>query len=255
MNEELVSVVVPVYNAARFISDTVLSVKSQTYTNWEIILVDDGSTDNSVEVMNNLAAEINKGTDRVHVITAPNKLKAAGSRNLGVKNANGRYIAFLDADDLWFSDKLEKQLALMTEKDCAFSFTGYEFADEDGIGVQKIVRVPEKITYNQAVKNTTIFTSTVIFDLNKLSKEDIEMPDVGSEDSATWWKVLKKVPYAYGLNEALTLYRRGDSSLSSNKLVCLKRTWKLYRDVEHFSFIKSAYCFICYMIHATIRRL
>lgn len=255
MSEELVSVVVPVYNAAKFISDTVLSVKSQTYTNWELILVDDGSTDDSLEVMQNIADEVNKDTGKIHVIESGGNLKAAKARNLGVKNANGRYIAFLDADDLWFSDKLEKQLALMKEKDCAFSFTGYEFADQDGIGVQKIVRVPEKISYKQAVKNTTIFTSTVIFDLAKLTKEDIEMPDVESEDSATWWKVLKIVPYAYGLNEALTLYRRAGESLSSNKIVCLKRTWRLYRNVEHFSLIKSIYCFIWYMIHATIRRL
>lgn len=255
MSEELVSIVVPVYNAAKFISDMVLSVKSQTYTNWELILVDDGSTDDSLRIMKEMAQEINKDTGKIHVIESNCKLRAAGARNLGVKEAHGRYIAFLDADDLWFSDKLEKQLALMEEKDCAFSFTGYEFADEDGIGVQKIVRVPEKINYNKAVKNTTIFTSTVIFDLDKLTKEDIEMPDVESEDSATWWKVLKKVPYAYGLNEALTLYRRGGSSLSSNKFVCIRRTWRLYRNVEHFSLIKSVYCFICYIIHATIRRL
>lgn len=255
MNEELVSVVIPVYNAAKFITDTVLSIKSQTYKNWEIILVDDGSTDDSLKVMNELAAEINKDSEKIRVISSQEKLKAALARNLGVKAAGGRYLAFLDADDLWFSDKLEKQLALMKEKDCAFSFTGYEFADEDGVGVAKIVRVPEKINYNKAIKNTTIFTSTVIFDLSKLSKEDIEMPNVESEDTATWWKVLKKVPYAYGLNEALTLYRRGGDSLSSNKLVCLRRTWRLYRNVEHFSLIKSAYCFIWYVIHATVRRM
>lgn len=254
MNEDLVSVVVPVYNAAKYITDTILSVKSQTYKNWELILVDDGSTDDSLKIMNDLAKEIGE-TERIHVISSPGKLKAAGARNLGVKNAGGRYIAFLDADDLWFSDKLEKQLELMAEKDCAFSFTGYEFADEDGIGVKKIVRVPEKINYNKAIKNTTIFTSTVIFDLKKLTKEDIEMPMVESEDSATWWKVLKIVPYAYGLNEALTLYRRPVDSLSSNKIVCLRRTWRLYRNVEHFSLIKSAYCFMWYLIHATIRRL
>ena len=254
MSEDLVSVVVPVYNAAKFIADTVLSVKSQTYKNWELILVDDGSSDDSLDLMRKLAEEVGD-IGKIHIVESPGNMKAARARNLGVSHANGRYIAFLDADDLWFSDKLEKQIALMNEKDCAFSFTGYEFADEDGIGVQKIVRVPEKINYNKAIKNTTIFTSTVIFDLTKLTKEDIKMPEVESEDSATWWKVLKIVPYAYGLNEALTLYRRASDSLSSNKLICLRRTWRLYRNVEHFSLIKSAYCFMWYLIHATIRRL
>lgn len=255
MNDGMVSVVVPVYNAAKYITDTVLSVKSQTYTDWELILVDDGSNDNSLEIMRALSNELNVDREKIHIIETEGNLKAAGARNLGVKNASGRYIAFLDADDLWFSDKLEKQLALMKENDCAFSFTGYEFADQDGVGVQKIVRVPDKISYGQAVKNTTIFTSTVMFDLKKLTKEDVEMPDVESEDTATWWKVLKIVPFAYGLNEALTLYRRAGESLSSNKLVCLRRTWRLYRRVEKFSLIKSVYCFICYGIHATIRRL
>ncbi|MBR4169491.1 MAG: glycosyltransferase family 2 protein [Lachnospiraceae bacterium] len=254
MNEK-VSIVIPVYNASKFISDTILSVKSQTYTNWELILVDDGSTDDGLSIMKELAAELNAEKERVFILELGGNQKAARARNAGVQKAEGRYLAFLDADDLWDPEKLAKQVAMMQELDCAFSFTGYEFADEDGIGVQKIVHVPEKINYRKAVKNTTIFTSTVMFDLEKLDKTDIEMPLVPSEDTATWWKVLKKIPYAYGLDEDLTLYRRGGTTLSSNKLEAVKRTWNLYRNVEHFGLVRSAYCFCCYLIHAIIRRV
>ena len=255
MNEDLISIVVPVYNASAYLADTILSVKSQTYHNWELILVDDGSTDDSLSIMREMARDINRDRERIKILELPGNQKAARARNRGVAEASGRYLAFLDADDLWDPAKLERQLALMKELDCAFSFTGYEFADEDGIGVQKIVHVPEKINYRKAVKNTTIFTSTVMFDLEKLSKEDIEMPPVPSEDTATWWKVLKKIPYAYGLDEDLTLYRRGGNTLSSNKLEAVRRTWNLYRNVEHFGPVKSSFCFISYLIHAIIRRM
>lgn len=255
MSEELISVVIPVYNASKYITDTILSVKSQTYTNWELVLVDDGSTDQSLSIMRHMAEEMNREKERVRIFELGGNQKAARARNRGVLEAKGDYVAFLDADDLWDPEKLNKQIRMMQEKDCAFSFTGYEFADEDGIGVQKIVHVPEKINYKRAVRNTTIFTSTVMFDLRKLTKKDIEMPLVASEDTATWWKVLKKIPYAYGLDEDLTLYRRGGATLSSNKVEAVKRTWNLYRNVEHFGLIKSAWCFVCYLIHAIIRRM
>ncbi len=254
MNDK-VSIVIPVYNASKFISDTILSVKSQTYTNWELILVDDGSTDDGLSIMKELAAELNAEKERVFILELGGNQKAARARNAGVQKAEGRYLAFLDADDLWDPEKLAKQVAMMQELDCAFSFTGYEFADEDGIGVQKIVHVPEKINYRKAVKNTTIFTSTVMFDLEKLDKTDIEMPLVPSEDTATWWKVLKKTGVAFGLDESLTLYRRMGSSLSSNKLEAIRRIWNLYRKTEGLGLGMSIYCFCGWAIRAVLRRV
>ncbi len=256
MNKGLVSVIVPVYNAGKWIEDTILSVKSQTYRDWELILVDDGSSDDSAEIIRHYAA------DNIRLISYDDKEKekgknhgAAYARNRGVKEAKGRYICFLDADDLWSPDKLEKQLKHMEENDAAFSFTGYEFADESGIGVQKIVRVPKEIGYKQALKNTTIFTSTVMFDMDKLSKEDIKMPSVPSEDTATWWKVLKKIGKAYGLDEQLTLYRRSAQTLSSDKMTAVSRIWNLYRNVEGMGVIHSAYCFVFWAVRALIRRM
>lgn len=250
MNNELISIVIPVHNAERFIEDTIASVKSQTIDNWELILVDDASQDSSRLVIEKYLSD-----NRIRLISNKYEKGAAGARNTGTDAANGRYLTFLDADDIWFPDKLEAQLAFMEKNSCAFSFTAYEYATEDGIGVAKIVQVPGKITYREAIKNTTIFTSTVMFDLAKLDRELVHMPNVPSEDSATWWQVLRTGIVGYGLKEPKTLYRRSEGTLSSNKLVAIKRIWNLYRNVEHFSLPYSVYCFIFYAFNAVVRRL
>jgi len=245
---DLVSIVIPVYNAEKCISDTVASIRSQSYSNWEIILVDDNSTDRSADIIKALEC------DNIKVLSSDGG-SAAIARNKGIDAAEGRYIAFLDADDLWDPSKLTKQLAFMEKHNAAFSFTGYEFADEFGVSVKKIVQVPKTISYKQALKNTTIFTSTVIFDMTKLSKEDIYMPNVKSEDTATWWKVLKKGITGYGLNEGLTLYRRSEGTLSSNKVEAIRRIWNLYRNVEGLSVPYSALCFCLWALRAVLRRI
>lgn len=247
---ELVSVIVPVYNAQKCIDDTILSVINQTYTNWELLLCDDGSTDQTVSIMRRYESE------RVHILekNSPDK-GAACARNRGIQAASGRYIAFIDADDLWHPDKLTKQLAFMEDKDAAFSCTSYEFGDENGKGLGKFAIVPEEMTYREALGNTTIFTSTVIFDLDKLDKELIYMPHVPSEDTATWWKVLRSGYKVYGLKDSMTIYRRMGSSLSSNKLEAIRRIWNLYRNVEHLSVPYSMYCFGRWAVGAVRRRL
>lgn len=250
-NNDLVSIIVPVYNSERFILATIKTVQEQTYSNWELILVNDGSSDNSRRMIEEKAKE----DQRIKVINLGKNTGAATARNIGINIAKGKYIAFLDADDLWNKEKLKKQIKFMKEKDYAFSFTGYQFANEDGIPNGKKVFIPEKINYKQALKNTTICTITVMFNMNKLKKEDIEMTNVKSEDTATWWKVLKKVPYAYGINEILSYYRRYNNTKSSNKLRAIKQTWELYRKVEKFSLFYSAYNFCFYAINAVKRRI
>ena len=143
----------------------------------------------------------------------------------------------------------------MKEKNYEFSFTGYEFANESGIPNGKKVFVPSKMNYKDALKNTTIWTTTVMFDLNKLTKDDIYMPNVKSEDTACWWKILKKIDYAYGLNEILSFYRRSEGTLSSNKIEAIKRIWNLYRNVEKLNVFQSSYCFINYAFNTVRRRL
>lgn len=247
--KDLVSIIIPVYNAEKFLDDTINTVLNQTYQNFEVIFVNDCSTDKSINI-------IKKYNDkRIKLISNKTNSNAAITRNNGIKEAKGRYICFLDADDLWDKEKLKKQVNFMKENDYAFSFTGYEFADSNGNPIGKKVFVPKKISYKQALKNTTIWTSTVMFDMNKLSKKDIYMPNVKSEDTACWWNVLKKVNYAYGLNEILSFYRRSEGTLSSNKIEAIKRIWNLYRNVEHLNILKSSYCFCFYALNAVKRRI
>lgn len=247
-----VSIVIPVYNAARFLHETVASVKKQTFTDWELILVDDCSTDDSLKIVEQYAAQ----DKRILVIKNDVNSGAAFTRNRGIKIAQGTYLAFLDADDLWHVKKLEKQVAFMREKGCAFSFTGYEFADATGKPNGKRVYVPKTITYKQALRNTTISTITVMFDLSQLQKRDIYMPLVYSEDTATWWRLLRtKVARAYGINEVLSVYRRTRQSLSANKLQAVKQVWVLYRKVENLSLVCALYNFLGYATNALKRRV
>lgn len=251
MTAEKVSIVVPVYNAEKYLEETVESVRRQTYENWELLLVDDCSSDKSAEVMKRLAER----DARIRPVFQPQNGGAAKARNRGIREAEGGYIAFLDADDIWKPEKLEKELAFLREKDAAFVFSGYEFADEQARGLGKIVRVPERLTYRQALKNTTIFTSTVLLDVERLGKELIQMPDIKSEDTAAWWKILRNGYTAYGLNENLVYYRRSAGTLSANKLEAVKRIWRLYRQAEGLSVWYSFYNFCFYAVRAVLRRI
>ena len=143
----------------------------------------------------------------------------------------------------------------MKEHRAAFSFTGYEFADENGRGTGKRVRVPAVISYEEALKNTTIFTSTVMLDLTLLNRETVKMPHIESEDTASWWRILKSGVRAYGLDESLTLYRRSRGTLSSDKITAVKRIWRLYRKAEGLNVPKSAWCFCFWAIRAVLRRI
>ncbi len=163
--------------------------------------------------------------------------------------------AFLDADDIWRPDKLEKELEFMEEKGAAFVFTAYEFADEEGYETNQWVAVPETLTYKEALSRTIIFTSTVMFDMTKISKEMIRMPEVPSEDTATWWKILRSGYTAYGLDKEYVVYRRPERSLSSNKLKAIKRIWNLYRNVEKLPLHTSLWNFIWWAIRAVLRRI
>ncbi len=248
-----ISVVVPVYNAEKYIEQTITMVQRQTYTDWELILVEDCSKDASREVLQRLEKELNDS--RIRVIYKEKNEGAAKARNTGVAEASGKYLAFLDADDIWKETKLEKELAFMKEKDAAFVFTAYEFGDEKGNGTGKFVNVPATLSYKQALSRTVIFTSTTLFDLNKLDRALVTMPEVPSEDSATWWQILRAGYTAYGYQEVTTIYRRPPKSLSSNKGKAIQRIWYLYRKVERLSLPVSVCCFIGWAVRATLRRL
>ena len=249
----MISIVTPVYNAQSFICQTIEMVQAQSYKDWELILVDDCSKDNSCEIIENYLKE--QPDERIKLIKKEKNEGAALTRNRGIKEARGRYIAFLDADDVWLSHKLQSQMGYMEKEKAGFVFSAYEFGDENAVGTGRIVHVPEVLNYKQALSRTVIFTTTVLLDTEKIPKELIYMPNVPSEDSATWWQILRAGYVAKGLDEVLAIYRRPAKSLSSNKLKAIQRIWYLYRKVEKLSLPASCIAFVGWAYRATVRRL
>lgn len=245
----LISIVVPVFNVRQYIEETIHSIQAQSYKEWELILVDDGSTDGTREYLETI------NNPRIRVIFLKENIGAAKARNKGVAEAKGKYVSFMDADDLWVPEKLEKQVEFMENRNINFSFTSYEFGTEEGKPTGHIVKVPEEITYKKALKNTTIFTSTVMLNIEILGKDMVQMPEIKSEDTATWWKILRLGISAYGINENLVIYRRPKKSLSSNKWEALKRIWYLYRKQEKIGRLESMFYFSCWAFHAVMRRI
>ena len=251
----MISVITPVFNAVRYIDKTIDTMLGQDHTDWEWLLVEDGSTDGTREHLKELISS-GRLDERIRVIFMDdNPHKAAGARNRGLDEAKGRYIAFLDADDVWSPDKLSRQLAYMEKTGAAFCFTSYEFGDEEARGTGKIVKVPDSLTYREALSRTVIFTSTVMFDTDKIDRKLLYMPYIASEDTAAWWKILRTGVTARGLNEVLTVYRRPGKSLSSNKFVAVKRIWNLYRKNEGLGVASSLWYMAGWAVRATLRRI
>ena len=239
-----VSIIIPVHNSEKHLKECIESVINQTYKNLEIIIVDDNSTDNSVEIIKYYK------DPRIKIVESKEKLGAALARNKGIELSTGNYICFLDSDDYWYKEKIEKQLNFIKEK--AFIYSEYLYLRKNKTHIAK---VPKSLTYKELLKNTAIFTSTVMFNMKYLKKEDIYMPNIKrGQDAATWLNVLKKIDKAYGIQEVLSIYRVGEKSLSSNKLKAIKRTWNLYKR-ENLSFPKRIYCFMCYGLNAIKRRI
>ena len=248
-----ISVIVPVYNAEKYLTACLDSILSQTYQDFELILVDDCSTDNSVALLEELLEQ--RKDVRLRLVKKERNQGAAAARNTGLDMASGRYIAFLDADDVWLPHRLEAGLRFMEEKKAGFVFSAYEFGDEQARGTGKIVHVPEKLTYRKALSRTVVFTTTTLFDTTLVPKELLRMPTVPSEDTATWWQILRNGHVAYGLDQVLAIYRRPAKSLSSNKLLALQRIWNLYRKQEKLGLFSSAFYFCFWALRATLRRI
>lgn len=266
--KELVSIIVPVYRAAAYIAETIVMVQAQTWQQWELLLIDDCSPDDSVQVIRELVQKdagqqgtsaveeyTGSGGQRIALVRKAHNEGAACARNTGLALAQGRYIAFLDADDVWLPGKLERELAYMRDRQAGFVFTAYEFGDEQARPTGKVVHVPEELTYRQALSRTVIFTTTVLFDREIIPDRLMQMPVVESEDTATWWQILRAGYRAYGLDEVLAVYRRPARSLSSNKLTAVRRIWNLYRRQERLSVLSSVRYFVMWAYRATARRL
>lgn len=250
--QDKVTVVTPSWNSEKYIQETIKSVQAQTYQNWEMIIVDDCSTDKTIEIIESIA----KVDPRVQVLRQDKNSGAGAARTRSMQNATGRFIAYLDADDIWKPDKLEKQVQFMKEKNCGFSCTSYEVINDAGEPLCKYVRMLPKVDYVGFLTNNLLQTVGIMVDTDKVDKKYLVMPDIRRrQDAATWLQVLKAGYDCYGLDEILAEYRRTVGSLSSNKFKAIKGIWKLYRDIEHLSFLFSSYCFIRYAFLAVWKRI
>lgn len=248
---DLVSIVTPVYNAARFIQETIDSVLAQTYTEFELILVDDCSRDDSVAII-----QKNQQNDpRIKLVQLPENSGAAVARNAGIAAARGQYIAFIDSDDCWAENKLTKQLGFMKKNAVSFSYTNFALVNEDGSIIKDKVDLPLALDYAGLLKNTAIACSTVVIDRNAIG--DFRMPLVRKgQDTATWLMLMRERQIAaFGLDEVLNYYRQVAGSISSNRFAALKRTWHTYRNIEKLPLVKSLYYFSCYVFNAIKRRV
>ncbi len=245
-----IDIIMPAYNCEKYVKYAINSVKGQTISNWKLTIIEDASTDNTLKVINKNIKDIQ---EKVALIKLQKNVGVAEARNIGIEKSDSRYIAFLDADDVWNKEKLEKQIKFMKENKYKFTYTLYSYLKN---GREKQVKYfPKHLKYKQALGNTYILTSTVMIDTEKISKEIIKMPNIQSEDTATWWKILKNGYVANGLQENLSKYRVGINGLSSNKIKGLKKVWNLYRTQEKLPIVNSCYYFIKYLFHAIIKRI
>lgn len=247
----MVSIITPAYNSAQFIMDTIVSVQKQTFEDWELLIVDDASTDETFSILESLARK----DRRIKPFLLENNSGAAVTRNKGLKEATGRYIAFLDSDDQWYPTKLEKQLAFVQEKRAPISFTSYDLVNEDNEALNKIIRCVPKLDYVSHFKNTIICTSTSMID-TELVGRDFSFVNIRTrQDCYLWITLLKRGHLAYGLDEVLMSYRVRKDSISANKFKAAAKVWYLYYDLEKLGFFKSAYYFSFYAFNAVKKRV
>lgn len=248
MNEVTVSIITPSYNSEKFIAQTIESVLNQTYREWEMIIVDDKSTDNTVTLIETYAQK----DKRIKCIVLEENSGPAVARNRAIEEAQGRYIAFLDADDLWMPQKLEKQIAFMQRESITLSYTGYYRFETSIEQVKDEITVPLKVDYHELLKQNIIGCLTAVYDTKILGK--VYMPLIRKrQDFGLWLKILKQIPYAYAINEPLAYYRMHNDSISSNKIVSSQYNWKLYREVEKLPWYKALYYFAWYTYRSLLK--
>ncbi|WP_286711473.1 MULTISPECIES: glycosyltransferase family 2 protein [Sphingomonas] len=239
----------PSHNSASFIDDTIRSVIAQTYPHWELIVVDDCSRDDTLSITRALAAQ----EPRIRSIALQENGGAAVARNTAIEAAQGRWIAFLDSDDLWTPDKLEKQIAFMEATGSAFSYASYERITEAGTFIST-VHVSSKVSYHQLLKNNIIACLTAVYDTKQLGKVFMPMIRKG-QDYGLWLILLKRTGQAHGIDKVLGRYRVREFSISSNKLESSTWVWKIYREVMHLNLPTTLYYFSWYAATGVLRRI
>lgn len=249
MEYNLISIITPVYMCEDVVARTIESVLAQTYENWEMLLIDDCSPDDSAAIV----LEYTKKDPRIHYEKLASNNGAAVARNTAIGLAKGRYIAFLDSDDLWKPEKLERQISFMQKTGAAFTYTDYAYINNDDVVTRKRISCADYIDYGRLVHGSIIMCSSVMLDLETIGR--FTMPDIRSgQDYATWTMLMRtRGITAYNVGENLSQYRRSNTSLSSNKIKAFRRTWRVNRQLEHMSFWKCFSCISVYSYHWLVR--
>lgn len=240
----------PCYNMEKYVADSIASVQRQTYSNWELLIVDDVSTDETVKIV----TKRTETDERIHFVVKPQHSGIADTRNQCIQMAQGRFLAFLDADDIWHPEKLETQVRFMLENHVGFTYSTYDWIDEEGNTLNKSINTIGHLDYETYLRNTIIGCSTVVVD--KTIVGEIVVPRFRtSEDTATWIDIMKQGHLAYAIDKPLVSYRIRRRSASSNKLKAAADLWKVYRRHEKLPFFKAIYYFSCYAFNAIKKRL
>ena len=292
INPPLISIIMPMYNASRFVEEAIASVLAQDFKDWELIIVDDASTDNSAEIVRKMMAVDASNSDseeeqgvygtrtrvrampddgvgvygtrtrdlRIHLLTHPHNQGISAARNTAIAAARGRYLAFLDSDDVWKPERLSKQMNLIEEKKRAgitvpFVFGGCDIIDETGRNAGKTRHVPETITYQELLKGNEIPCLTVLIDREAFPEEILRMPSLHHADYACWLRLLRSGATACGIDEVLASYRVSSTSKSANKIRTIGWQWRIYREQEHLSSVKSLWCLANYIVRGIKKRV
>lgn len=245
----LVSIITPARNAANTIAASIDSVVAQSLQDWELLVIDDASSDNTAEIVGRYAND----DSRIRLIRQSRQGGVAAARNVGLAEVRGRFVAFVDADDLWQPEKLARQTDFMARGGFALSCTAFRRFSTAAEQPGRLIEVPPRLTYDLLLKNTAIASVTAMVDRELTGP--IQFLDVRHEDYALWLSLLKRGLTASGLNEDLARYRVNKSSLSGQKFQSALWVWQVYRDVEGLGLLKSAWCLANYGMNAVRKRL
>lgn len=239
---DLVSILIPTYNIEKFIRSTIESVQNQTYTNWEMILVDDASTDKTVSIIEEFAQKDN----RIKLFKLPENRGNGFARNAALEKATGKYIAYLDADDLWFREKLEKQIQFLKANNLHFTFSFYDSIDEEGNDLNRRVESPNPLTYKQLFFCNYVGNLTAIYDADYFGKIILETTQK-RQDWRIWLTILKQIKTVKPVPEPLAFYRIRKDSVSSSKFKLIKHNFGVYREFHGYNFVFSVLLMIRFL--------
>ncbi|MFO7612184.1 MAG: glycosyltransferase family 2 protein [Clostridia bacterium] len=244
-----VSVIMPAYQSEAYIKEAIESVVSQTYEDWELLVYNDGSTD----ATESIAVSYSEKDPRIKILDGGSNKGLVNARNSSVSEAKGRYLAFLDSDDIWKPEKLKTQVEFMGINDCPFCYSSYEYIYENGERAGKRVNRTKKMaSYGSLLANNYIGMLTVMIDRKQIQR--IEFPMIHHEDLALWLRLLKQGVVMMGIKQSLAFYRIRKSSLSGNKIKSGKWRWNIYYRAEQLGFLRSTWYFVLYMVNSIRKR-